>query len=93
MITRKKVLSAFDEYNEMHPNNDYKPMGKTVWFKHKNYSWTIHDKNGKPYPLKFIYSLIVKKEPRKFNTFNAKSELEKLGFRIIELTTEMRNSL
>jgi len=92
-IHKKQVQAAFQEYDELYPLNEYPPMGKTPWYKHKNYCWAIFDDKGKPYPLKYIYSLITNQEPKKFNTADAKSELKKLGFTIAELTQEMCSKL
>ncbi len=91
-ISRQQVKSAMDKYDKLYPSNDY-PGTKKPWYQQKRYHWAIENSSGKFYPLKYILALIISKDTGTFHTVEARSELKKLGFNIVELTQSIRNQI
>ncbi len=93
MITKKQVEAALEKYNRDFPKNDYRPQGTKYWFDIKAYHWALTDEKGQLYPLKLIYSYVKQMELLDISTWEARTQLGKLGFKLVELTDQVRDDL
>ena len=80
-ITVKDVNNAIDSFNA-----GLRPYRFT-----KSRTWYIRGNDTNLYPLKYIYSLIIEKEPAKFNTSEPISQLKDLNIEIIHIPNDNRS--
>ncbi|MBI4340238.1 MAG: hypothetical protein HY680_09865 [Chloroflexi bacterium] len=81
MAEQQRILAALEEYNKRWPRNDY-PGAGTSWLNNERYSVAlVHE--GKLYPPKYIWAMVIGVATPDFNTAEATNGLEDAGFQII----------